>query len=391
MELRVDFFGNFTASLNDVTIDLEKLLGRQLSSLFALLVYNYGKVVTKERLYTVLWQDSENPANALKYAIFRLRNALNEIEEFKAVELIETLKNGYQINNAVEIIADYNLYKKAVQKALITQEIEDYKAALAYYKGDFLQNLDNEFIYLERAHYKISMVDLAEVMCNKCLELKEYRLCLDTCNFALRYDSYNEELIYCYIKALIDTKQYNQALKYYDNASKMLYKELGLGLQEKTNSLFKVISKEEKAEKQDIDTFSEGLYDITQLKGPMYCEYQIFKMITQYGVRTMIRNRIKKYMIFIDFVNDIYDMDALIDIVSQTLRIDDVFTKVSYTQLAILCDLRDISDAYIVGEKIISKYYRKVDNRARLMYKPKVLTDEKKDKETKQGSLFVLK
>ena len=171
----------------------------------------------------------------------------------------------------------------------------------------------------------------------------------------------------------------------------MLYKELGLGLQEKTNSLFKVISKEEKAEKQDIDTFSEGLYDITQLKGPMYCEYQIFKMITQYGVRTMIRNRIKKYMIFIDFVNDIYYMDALIDIVSQTLRIDDVFTKVSDTQLAILCDLRDISDAYIVGERIISKYYRKVDNRARLMYKPKVLTDEKKDKETKQGSLFVLK
>ena len=62
MKLRLNFFGSLTAEIGEITIDLEKLLGKQLSGLFALLAYNHGKVVSKEKLFAALWQDSDNPA-----------------------------------------------------------------------------------------------------------------------------------------------------------------------------------------------------------------------------------------------------------------------------------------------------------------------------------------
>lgn len=392
MKLKLNFFGSLTVEINEVSIDLEKLLGKQLSGLFALLAYNHGKVVSKEKLFSALWQDNDNPANALKYAVFRLRNGLKEIEEFKELEIVENVKNGYQINNEIEIITDFELFEQATEHVHDTDDLKDYKAAMKYYQGDFLHTLDNEWIYLERAHYKIAMVNLAESMCAKCLALKEYDLCLQVCKFALEYDDFNDELIYCYIKALIDTKQYNEALKYYDAASKKMNKELGVGLQDKTNSLFKMFSTPETADvKTDINAFSSGLYDIKELKGPMYCDYNVFKKITQYEIRTCIRNNRNKYLLFVDFVNEKRDMDALIKVVSETLRIDDVYTKISGSQIAILCSLRQTSDAYIVGERIISKYYRKVDSNARLMYKLKLMTDDKMIQAHNKGSLFVVK
>ena len=38
----------------------------------------------------------------------------------------------------------------------------------------------------------------------------------------------------------------------------------------------------------------------------MYCEYEIFKMITEYEIRDCIRNHNNKYLVFINFVNDNY-------------------------------------------------------------------------------------
>ncbi|MCI5773386.1 MAG: winged helix-turn-helix domain-containing protein [Erysipelotrichaceae bacterium] len=391
MKLRLNFFGSLTAEIDDVTIDLEKLLGKQLSGLFAMLAYYHGKVVSKEKFISTLWQDSDNPTNALKYAIFRLRNGLKEVDAFKDIEVVETVKTGYQLNLAIDVTTDFELFEKSSEVANKTGDIEDYKLAMSYYKGDFLASWDNEWIYLERAHYKIAMINLAENMSNKCLELKDYELCLKICRFALGHDDFNEELIYAYIKALIETKQYNEALKYYDSASKKMNRELGVGLQDKTSSLLNVFSANNKNnDKADLKEFSDSLYDVKDLKGAMQCDYSTFKMITQYEVRTCIRHNRSKYIIFVSFVNDQKDIDALSKVVLENLRIDDVYTKVSDSQIAILCSLRQNSDAYIVGERIVSKYYRKVNSNARLMYKLKLLTDEKALESHSKGSLFVV-
>lgn len=390
MKVRINFFATLSAEIDGQVINLEDVLGKQLSELFGLFVLNRGNIITKEKFINTLWQDSDNPLNALKYAIHRLRNSLKEIAYFKDMEVIETAKSGYKLNDALEIETDYELFMSGCEKTMKTHELADYKYVLDLYKGDFLASGESDWIYLERAHFKIELINIAEMMSKKCLELEDYSECLNVCRIALDYDDFNEELIYAYIKALIETKQYNEALKYYESASSRMNKELGVNLQDKTNSLLSIFNaKIENSSKADLDDFQESLYDNYDVKGPMLCDYATFKKITQYEIRTCIRNNRNKYLIFICFADDNTNVNALMNVVASTLRIDDVYTQVSGTQIAVLCSLRQNSDAYIVGERIISKYYRKVDSKARLVYKLKVLTDEHIAKH-KNSSLFVV-
>ncbi len=70
--------GDFSVSKENTTIHLRGLLGNQLSSPFAYFSCNHTQSVSKEKIIDTFWQDSENPANALKFAIFRLRNTLKK-------------------------------------------------------------------------------------------------------------------------------------------------------------------------------------------------------------------------------------------------------------------------------------------------------------------------
>ena len=69
-------FGSFSVTLNEKTINIEDFLGKQLVSLFAYIAYNHGKTLSKERLISIFWPDSDSPESAMKNAIFRLRNEL---------------------------------------------------------------------------------------------------------------------------------------------------------------------------------------------------------------------------------------------------------------------------------------------------------------------------
>lgn len=54
--------------------------------------------------------------------------------------------------------------------------------------------------------------------------------------------------------------------------------------------------------------------------------------------------------------------------VAHTLRINDVYTRVSNSQVVILCSFNDKSDGYIVAERIINAYYHKISKRSELTY-----------------------
>ena len=106
MKLKVYLFGRLRLELNGNIIDLEELLGNQLSNVFALLVCNNEKGVTKNELIEKFWYDSENPANALKYAIFRLRNTLKQEPLLSDYNIVVTNKTGYTISDEFEIELD---------------------------------------------------------------------------------------------------------------------------------------------------------------------------------------------------------------------------------------------------------------------------------------------
>ena len=77
--LKVRMFGCFVIECNNEKIIVNQYLGKQLMNLLEILLLQNQVEVNKEFLMDTLWSESENPNNAMKFTIFRLRNELKKI------------------------------------------------------------------------------------------------------------------------------------------------------------------------------------------------------------------------------------------------------------------------------------------------------------------------
>lgn len=141
--------GDFSVSIENTTIHLRGLLGNQLSSLFAYFLYNHTQSVSKEKIIDTFWQDSENPANALKFAIFRLRNTLKKIDEFKDIDWILTVNGGYQINENISFSLDIDAFEQNILDAKQKNDISYLENAVNMYQGSFLDGIDADWIQVD--------------------------------------------------------------------------------------------------------------------------------------------------------------------------------------------------------------------------------------------------
>lgn len=82
----VKFFGTFSFCRGDITVDLTKVLGKQLINLLQLLLFQKEIVVTKNDIIDTLFPDSENPNSVVKFTIFRLRKDLKILEYLKKMK-----------------------------------------------------------------------------------------------------------------------------------------------------------------------------------------------------------------------------------------------------------------------------------------------------------------
>ena len=237
--------------------------------------------------------------------------------------------------------------------------------------------MDSDWIILDRGYFQTMYFQAAELLSKEYLSLSKLQESIDVAKKALGFDAFNEELNYTYLKALIDSRQYNAALSYYEEISRRFYKELGVELQLKTRALFNIISSgDPQGKKTDVDELSVQLIDDKAIFGPFYCDFASFKNITQFEIRDCIRNYREKYILFLD-INGRADliasaMSQLLQLISISLRINNVYTRVSATQVAILLNLRSESDAYLVMDRIIARFYKMMSSKdVQITYKVK--------------------
>ena len=196
MYITIKLFGSIRLIYNENEIDLEVILGKQLSSLFAFLLCHRNYVVTKDVLIENIWPNSDNPNNALKYAIHRLRNALAEIEKIPSVEWIVTAKNGYRINEDIKINIDVEQFEKLINQAKQDDSLSLYYSAFNLFEHEFLSNLDVEWILLDRSYYKSLYLKVAIHLASELNQQNSYIEAMEVAKKAISFDSLNDELIY---------------------------------------------------------------------------------------------------------------------------------------------------------------------------------------------------
>lgn len=368
----VKTFGGLEITNDNVTVNIVELFGKQLVNLLQVLLFHSEKPVQKDELIDILWPESKNPSSALKFSIFRLRSELNEIDFFKDKEVIVTTRKGYILNPNLDWNIDFVELQKAYNQINEGAELLDEKEfkiarkIFRLYQGRFYASPSQLHWILQKQEVFRQMY-VKTMMRTSCYlyTQKRYDEMMLMNYQAVLIEPFNEGLHYYYRKGLVATRNYREALKYYDELNDIFLSELGTGLSKRFKQLYDIIIADHaKEENKDMETIIRELSNRDQQNQGFFCSYEIFKYFYELLLKMSVRNEQNYYLIMLQFSDGTLDyekvgvdFDRVKRLVSSCLRSNDLFTRTSETQLLLLVDCQTEENAHLIIQRISNKFY----------------------------------
>lgn len=368
----VKTFGGLEITNDNVTVNIVELFGKQLVNLLQVLLFHSEKPVQKDELIDILWPESKNPSSALKFSIFRLRSELNEIDFFKDKEVIVTTRKGYILNPNLDWNIDFVELQKAYNQINEGAELLDEKEfkiarkIFRLYQGRFYASPSQLHWILQKQEVFRQMY-VKTMMRTSCYlyTQKRYDEMMLMDYQAVLIEPFNEGLHYYYMKGLVATRNYREALKYYDELNDIFLSELGTGLSKRFKQLYDIIIVDHaKEENKDMETIIRELSNRDQQNQGFFCSYEIFKYFYELLLKMSVRNEQNYYLIMLQFSDGTLDyekvgvdFDRVKRLVSSCLRSNDLFTRTSETQLLLLVDCQTEENAHLIIQRISNKFY----------------------------------
>lgn len=367
----VKTFGGLEITNDNVTVNIVELFGKQLVNLLQVLLFHSEKPVQKDELIDILWPESKNPSSALKFSIFRLRSELNEIDFFKDKEVIVTTRKGYILNPNLDWNIDFVELQKAYNQINEGAELLDEKEfkiarkIFRLYQGRFYASPSQLHWILQKQEVFRQMY-VKTMMRTSCYlyTQKRYDEMMLMNYQAVLIEPFNEGLHYYYMKGLVATRNYREALKYYDELNDIFLSELGTGLSKRKQLYDIIIADHAKEENKDMETIIRELSNRDQQNQGFFCSYEIFKYFYELLLKMSVRNEQNYYLIMLQFSDGTLDyekvgvdFDRVKRLVSSCLRSNDLFTRTSETQLLLLVDCQTEENAHLIIQRISNKFY----------------------------------
>lgn len=368
----VKTFGGLEITNDNVTVNIVELFGKQLVNLLQVLLFHSEKPVQKDELIDILWLESKNPSSALKFSIFRLRSELNEIDFFKDKEVIVTTRRGYILNPNLDWNIDFVELQKAYNQINEGAELLDEKEfkiarkIFRLYQGRFYASPSQLHWILQKQEVFRQMYVKTMMRTSRYLYTQKRYDEMMLMNYqAVLIEPFNEGLHYYYMKGLVATRNYREALKYYDELNDIFLSELGTGLSKRFKQLYDIIIADHaKEENKDMETIIRELSNRDQQNQGFFCSYEIFKYFYELLLKMSVRNEQNYYLIMLQFSDGTLDyekvgvdFDRVKRLVSSCLRSNDLFTRTSETQLLFLVDCQTEENAHLIIQRISNKFY----------------------------------
>lgn len=379
--LEVRMFGELTISFKEESNQPLLYLGKNLKQFFEVLLYYRLNPLSKEQLIDLLWNDSDNPSSALKFAVHKLRQLLSSQSIFKDLDIIVTTKNGYGINPELEMFVDTEevdrLWRLANDKSVsVIEKRELLNQLYSYIKQPFLVNSSHLMWTVPIREYYTGLFNRSLLFLLNEFELeKQYDYVMDLAQIGLKMEPYNEDFHYYYLNALVLSAQYRKAIDYYENLSKQFYKEFNLQLSLRTKNLYNFIIAKEELETLDISELMNNLNDNSEFQGALYCEYEVFKRLYQIALRNSERTDEQTYVMLFDLncaEND-YVVSKMLErlktAIGVSLRKGDVFARMNVSQFILLLPCKTEENAHMISSRIQQGFYKNTDRKlARIHY-----------------------
>ena len=375
-KLHISMFGRLELRFGDEVIDDSINRSRKMWNLLSYIVAHREKAIPQQEFIDALWgdDDGQNPVNALKTLLYRIRILIQPIENAYGKEFILSQRGSYSWNNDIECVVDTDVFENLCREASNTAlddrtRIGLYAEAMKLYVGDFLPKLNMEFWVIPLSvHYH----SLYLTSVKRYAELLErngmFNEMSDICSAALDIDMLDEDLHCLQIRSLIHRGKDKAALSHYEKATDILYRNLGITPSEALRELYVEIMKVHQSLETDLGVIQKQLREAEAIPGAFVCEYGFFKNAYRLEVRRAMRSGLSVFIGLItvslpsgeipplDILNP--SMDTVLEAIKESLRKGDVVSKYSGMQYVIMLPALTFEDGEKVMARIVNNFHK---------------------------------
>lgn len=382
--LKVNMLGEFTLSYGENTLDDRNTRSKKLWLLLEYLVTFREKEISQNDLIELLWPDEEidNPVNALKTLLFRVRAAVEELGFAEGKDVITYRRGTYALNSDIPLEVDAEKFEHLLKQAEFAPDAERLEFLLEathLYKGDFLPKSALEsWVVPISTYYHSRYIKAAHETLQLLRDKQRFEDIIALCQQAVVIDPYDEGFHYSLIKALVDTGAYQRAMQHYSYVKDLSFTQFGINLSPELTALYKEVVKTSKSTELDLSVIKGSLTEEEELGGAFFCEYEFFKSVYQLTARSAVRTGQSAYLCLLTTTDSNgnqppqkmlnKNMDLLKESIDSALRKGDVFTRYSVSQFLIMLPSISYENAEMVMERV-TRFFRQAHPKAPVLLK----------------------
>ena len=374
--VHVTMLGNFTLQMHTKNVDSDSNRMRKVWLLLAYLIYNRNHRSSQSQFLELICSDGEETEDytgRLKALFYRARTLLNQLGEKVGHELIVYKNGSYEWNSDYPIWLDVEEFDRLCNAAAREQDEDTqlnlYLQAFALYRGDFLSKLSMEsWVMPITAYYHQMYLTGVE----QALALLETRQDWETAEAlsrrALAIEPYSEVLYQYLMRCLIAKSDRPGARVVYEQMSEILFENFGVMPSEESRALYREASRETNDRIMHIGAVREQLREEEEAKGAVFCEYDFFKLLYQVQARAILRSGEVIHIALLslhgrdDKTLSRRSLDCAMEnlqsVTMRNLRLGDVVSRCSLSQLVIMLPQANYENSGMVCQRIIKAFCR---------------------------------
>lgn len=386
--LHVRMFGGFSLEYAGSSVTFPRSSSTKFIQLLQLLLLNQKQGVPKKQLIDALyaWDEGTNKNKNLNNVIYRLKKQL--VSAGLPEEEYIFLENGvcrFVSSFLVQVDAeDFERYADEAEAMEMNldgateQRRELLRKAEELYTGDFLSEFSTELWVIEKnLYYKKRYEAVVKELGASYHELGDYQTELGLYQKAAKiypYDSWQAKEMDC----LLAMKEYKEMYDLYQKTARSYSENMGIPLGEEFLSRLRQM---ESRMIHPVDSFEEIKKNLKEQEdgGAYYCNYPSFIDSCRLLARLTERSGSSIYLLlcgitqkngqeFKDREKLEAQMGLLKDIIQQTLRRGDLYTRYSKSQYLIILVGTEMENCAIAFSRIKDRWKRTVESRGELTY-----------------------
>lgn len=357
--IEITMFGDLQFRAGDVDVSARLNHSKKMTALLSYLIIHSDRNISCTELLDTLWPESDrdDPVNALKTLIYRIRMLLKESGFPYYRECILVHQGTYRWNPDFACSVDVIDFEKACKEALTLaatpeEKIPLLQKAISLYNGEFLPKCAmDEWVVPLSTYYYALYLRAVNALLHLLREQQEDSEIVDLCRRALLFEPVDENLHYNLMVALINLSMIEDARSQYAYVTRLFFNKLGVPPSERIRDLYQRMMESEKHTEADLDMIETELREPSGSSGAYICEYSIFKEVYRLQSRMAARAGITIFLGLLTITgseNRPLELKALNTamsqlevIMSESLRRTDVVSRFSSSQY--VCMLPGVS------------------------------------------------